>query len=212
MVKLDYGYFLQAFKKFCEYIDQNKEYLTELDSAIGDGDHGINMERGCQTALKKIDGLNSEFPSDLFKNISMAMLSSVGGASGPLYGTIFMKLSAALSGKKEVSLKDLEGSLESALNGIKAIGKAQVGDKTMVDVWEPVVMELKKKLDTDDIKNLPESIIALAEDSMKKTIPLVARKGRASYLGERSANHQDPGATSSYLFFKALFEAMPTEK
>lgn len=211
MIELDYGYFVEAFKRFCKYIEQNKEYLTELDSAIGDGDHGINMERGCQTALKRIDSLNSELPSDLFKTISLAMLSSVGGASGPLYGTVFMKLSASLSGKKKISLKELEEALENALNGIKAIGKAQIGDKTMVDVWEPVVMELKKKLNTGHVENLSEDLIALAEDSMKKTIPMVARKGRASYLGERSANHQDPGATSSYLFFKALFEALPKE-
>lgn len=211
MLSSGYGYFMKAFKRFSKYIEQNKEYLTELDSAIGDGDHGINMEKGCQAALKKIEGINSEFPSDLLKNISMVLLSTVGGASGPLYGTIFMKLSLSLSGKKEISFEDLEKALKNALDGIKALGKAQIGDKTMVDVWEPVVTEFKKRLDSGNLKNLPQGLIAVAEDSMKATIPLVAHKGRASYLGERSANHQDPGATSSYLFFKALFEKMPAE-
>ncbi len=203
---LDINYFIAFFRKFNEYIQDNKDYLTELDSAIGDADHGINMSKGCKTALQKIENSNFSSISDLLKTISMALMSSVGGASGPLYGTIFMKMSVSLN-KPNVDIKSLSSALQNALNGIKFLGKAEFGDKTMVDVWEPVVNEftilVEKNANILDIKN---KIISLAEEAMKNTIPLIAKKGRASYLGPRSANHQDPGATSSYYFFKALFE------
>ncbi len=203
---LDINYFISFFRKFNEYIQDNKDYLTELDSAIGDADHGINMSKGCKTALQKIENSNFSSISDLLKTISMALMSSVGGASGPLYGTIFMKMSVSLN-KPNVDIKSLSSALQNALNGIKFLGKAEFGDKTMVDVWEPVVNEftilVEKNANILDIKN---KIISLAEEAMKNTIPLIAKKGRASYLGPRSANHQDPGATSSYYFFKALFE------
>jgi dihydroxyacetone kinase-like protein len=201
---LDEEYFSKVFVRFAKYISENKEYLTELDSAIGDGDHGINMDKGCKNALEKIENLKLATPSEFFRTISMAILSSVGGASGPLYGTIFMKISATLSGKTNVTIEDLEEALQNALNAIKVLGKAEVGDKTMIDVWEPVVNKFKESLVNKN--SLSEDLIKTAKESMERTIPLVARRGRASYLGERSANHQDPGATSSYLFFKALFE------
>ncbi len=203
---LDINYFINFFRKFNEYIQENKDYLTELDSAIGDADHGINMSKGCKMALQKIENSSFSSISDLFKAISMALMSSVGGASGPLYGTIFMKMSVSLN-KTNVDIKSLSSALQNALNGIKFLGKAEFGDKTMVDVWEPVVNEfttlVEKNANTLDIKN---KVISLAEEAIKNTIPLIAKKGRASYLGPRSANHQDPGATSSYYFFKALFE------
>lgn len=201
---LDEEYFSKVFVRFAKYISENKEYLTELDSAIGDGDHGINMDKGCKNALEKIENLKLATPSEFFRTISMAMLSSVGGASGPLYGTVFMKISATLSGKTNVTIEDLEEALQNALNAIKVLGKAEVGDKTMIDVWEPVVNKFKESLVNKN--SLSEDLIKTAKESMERTIPLVARRGRASYLGGRSANHQDPGATSSYLFFKALFE------
>ncbi len=201
---LDEEYFSKVFVRFAKYISENKEYLTELDSAIGDGDHGINMDKGCKNALEKIENLKLATPSEFFRTISMAILSSVGGASGPLYGTVFMKISATLSGKTNVTIEDLEEALQNALNAIKVLGKAEVGDKTMIDVWEPVVNKFKESLVNKN--SLSEDLIKTAKESMERTIPLVARRGRASYLGERSANHQDPGATSSYLFFKALFE------
>ncbi|MCL0049308.1 dihydroxyacetone kinase subunit DhaL [Dehalococcoidia bacterium] len=201
---LDEEYFSKVFVRFAKYISENKEYLTELDSAIGDGDHGINMDKGCKNALEKIENLKLATPSEFFRTISMAILSSVGGASGPLYGTVFMKISATLSGKTNVTIEDLKEALQNALNAIKVLGKAEVGDKTMIDVWEPVVNKFKESLVNKN--SLSEDLIKTAKESMERTLPLVARRGRASYLGERSANHQDPGATSSYLFFKALFE------
>lgn len=205
---LGIDFFINFFRKFNEYIQENKDYLTELDSAIGDADHGINMSKGCKTTLEKVENSNFNNVSDLLKAISMALMSSVGGASGPLYGTVFMRMAISLN-RTDIDFKDLSSALQNALNGIKSLGKAEVGDKTMVDVWEPVVNEfnalVEKNTDVADIKN---KVILLAKESMENTTPLIAKKGRASYLGPRSANHQDPGATSSYLFFKALFEGL----
>lgn len=205
---LGIDFFINFFRKFNEYIQENKDYLTELDAAIGDADHGINMSKGCKTALEKVENSNFNNVSGLLKAISMALMSSVGGASGPLYGTVFMRMAVSLN-KTDIDFKDLSSALQNALNGIKSLGKAELGDKTMVDVWEPVVNEfnvlVEKNTDAADIKN---KVILLAKESMENTIPLIAKKGRASYLGPRSANHQDPGATSSYLFFKALFEGL----
>ncbi len=139
---IDKEFFINFFKTFSQYIFENKEYLTELDSAIGDADHGINMSKGCKTALEKIENTNFKNVSDLLKVISMALMSSIGGASGPLYSTIFMKMAISLSNKENIDCKDLVKSLGIALEGIKLLGKANKGDKTMIDVWEPVVTEL----------------------------------------------------------------------
>ncbi len=205
---LDKQFFVNFIEKFNQYIQENKDYLTELDSAIGDADHGINMSKGCKAAIEKIEKSNFNSVSEMLKAVSMALMSSVGGASGPLYGTVFMKMAFTLN-KENIDLKDLSNALINALNGIKSLGKAQLKDKTMVDVWEPVVNEFRSLIDKSkplsDIKN---RMIALAKNSMESTIPLMAKKGRASYLGERSIGHQDPGATSSYFFFKALFESL----
>jgi dihydroxyacetone kinase-like protein len=204
---LDQKFFINFFKKFSEYIFDNKEYLTELDSAIGDADHGINMSKGCKVALEKIEGSTFNSISDMLKAISMALMSSVGGASGPLYSTIFMKMSISFNNKDNPDFNDLVTALTNALNGIKALGKANLGDKTMIDVWEPVVKELNSIVSKNEsIVNEKDRLIVIAKESMNQTIPLLAKKGRASYLGQRSIGHQDPGATSSYLFFKALLE------
>ena len=200
-------FFINFFEKFSEYIFENKEYLTELDSAIGDADHGINMSKGCKIALEKIKNSNFNSAADFFKTISMALMSSVGGASGPLYSTIFMKMAISLSGKEDVEYKDLAKALTNALEGIKSLGKANVGDKTMVDVWEPVVNKVNSIIEKNEsIVDEKDKLVSVAEQSMEETIPMLAKKGRASYLGDRSIGHQDPGATSSYFFFKALFE------
>jgi|UniRef100_A0A832EXI1 dihydroxyacetone kinase-like protein len=204
---LDQKFFINFFKKFSEYIFDNKEYLTELDSAIGDADHGINMSKGCKVALEKIEASTFNSISDMLKAISMALMSSVGGASGPLYSTIFMKMSISFNNKDNPDFNDLVTALTNALNGIKALGKANLGDKTMIDVWEPVVKELNSIVSKNEsIVNEKDRLIVIAKESMNQTIPLLAKKGRASYLGQRSIGHQDPGATSSYLFFKALLE------
>jgi len=203
-------YFLRFMEIFAKHLAENKDYLTQLDAAIGDGDHGINMDRGAKMALQRLSDTNPSTPSAVLRTIGMALLSSVGGAAGPLYGTAFMKMSIALGNKEEIDDKELVKALEQALLGIKGLGKAQVGEKTMVDVWEPVVTFLKEEIinGNKELKDVCNELVLLAEERMKATIPMQARKGRASYLGERSIGHQDPGATSSYLFFKSLCEAL----
>lgn len=197
-------------EKTAQYMQDNKELLTELDSAIGDADHGFNMERGFNKVLGKIGELKqSQDISSLLKNTGMTLISSIGGASGPLYGTFFLQAGLVLKDKKELTLEDLKTSLESGLKGIKSRGRASAGEKTMVDVLEPVVTSLetsiKAKLDTNQaLANMVDE----AEKGMKSTVNMIARKGRASYLGDRSIGHQDPGATSSYLILKALKESI----
>jgi len=209
-MEYDVKYFDRFVKIFAKYLAENKEYLTQLDAAIGDGDHGINMDRGARTALERLGTMNPKTPRELLRIVGMALLSSVGGAAGPLYGTVFMKMSMTIGNKEKIDDKGLVKALENALIGIKTLGKAEVGEKTMVDVWEPVVEFLKGKVlnEENEISEICREIIKLAEERMKATIPMQAKKGRASYLGERSIGHQDPGATSSYLFFKSLCEAL----
>jgi dihydroxyacetone kinase-like protein len=185
-------------------IADNKDYLTQLDSAIGDADHGANMDRGFKAALAKLPTVADKDIGTLFKSIGMTLVQTVGGAGGPLYGTFFMQAGTTTANKMELTVGDWSASLEAALNGVVARGKAQLGDKTMVDALTPALNALKQAVaDGVDQSEALRRSAAAAEQGMKDTIPLVARKGRASYLGERSAGHQDPGATSSYLLLKA---------
>ncbi len=187
-------------KAYSDVIVENKEYLTDLDSAIGDADHGINMYRGFQAVLTKLPTVEDKDIGTILKTVGMSLLSTVGGAAGPLYSTVFIQAGMKLKGKMELSLSDWAVALEAATNGVVNLGKAALNDKTMVDALTPAVQALndavKQGLSMDEA--LKKSAKA-AEEGMKATIPLVARKGRASYLGERSAGHQDPGATSSFL-------------
>lgn len=188
---------------FNDEIQKNKEYLTDLDQAIGDGDHGINMARGFQEVATKINSTDYQDLATLFKDVSMTLLSKVGGASGPLYGTCFMKLSMALKNKSEASETELIEALHSALDGIKMRGKAQVGDKTMIDVWEPVLESLKT-----NSQGFNEALTQFAKEKMEETKEIEAKKGRAAYLGKRSVGHIDPGSASSYFFFSTLAQIL----
>jgi phosphoenolpyruvate---glycerone phosphotransferase subunit DhaL len=185
-------------------IATNSRMLTELDTAIGDGDHGENMMRGFKAVEKKLE--TGPPPADLaglFKLVGMALLSSVGGAAGPLYGGFFLALSKDCAGKKDLSKAELGRMLAEGLADIQRRGKAQLGDKTMVDALAPALEAFRLSPDG----NLAAALGAAAEQarqSAEATIPLQARKGRASYLGERSIGHQDPGATSSWLLLQAL--------
>lgn len=184
----------------------NKRYLTELDAAIGDADHGINMDRGFKKVMTQLPSVADNDIGSILKTTGMALISSVGGAGGPLYGTLFMRAGMVSSGKHELNEQDLLELLESAVDGVIQRGKARLGDKTMVDALVPAVEAYKQFVEAggnDTLEGLQQAVAA-AEQGMKDTIPLVARKGRASYLGERSAGHQDPGATSSYMILKAL--------
>ena len=195
---------LEWIKLCVKVINENKDYLVQLDAAIGDADHGANMDRGFQAILNKMPEISDKDIGTIFKTCGMTLLSTVGGAGGPLYGTFFLQAGMKTAGKMELSLEDWTNALEAALSGVVMRGKAELGDKTMVDALTPAVNALKQAAE----KKLPiGKALALsaeaANQGMVGTIPLVARKGRASYLGERSAGHQDPGATSTHMLLKA---------
>ncbi len=183
---------------------ENKQYLTQLDSAIGDADHGINMDRGFTTVKADLEKNNPPDLSAILKAVGMALIRSVGGAAGPLYGTFFLRASNACTDKTELDAANVVALFEAGLEGIIQRGKAELNDKTMVDAQRPALEAMKQALaEGADLKTILQKGTAAAEEGMKNTIPLQARKGRASYLGERSIGHQDPGATSSYLMIKA---------
>jgi len=186
-------------RRFAAAVAEHREELTRLDSAIGDADHGTNMHRGMRKALERLDGLQDADAGALFKAVGMALVSSVGGAAGPLYGTFFLQMGNAAAGKTELEQADWAAAIQAGVDGVKARGKAEAGDKTMLDALIPAAEALQRGA------TLAEAADA-AEQGMKATIPMVARKGRASYLGERSAGHQDPGATSSWLLIKSATE------
>jgi len=191
---------IEWMKAFAGLIAENKDYLTQLDSAIGDADHGTNMNRGMQAVLTKLPTVADKDIGTVFKTVGMTLVSTVGGASGPLYGTFFMQMGTVTANKLELTLKDWADALEAAINGVVMRGKAQVGDKTMVDALTPALAALKEaNVNGDSISVALQKSVEAAAKGRDDTIPLVARKGRASYLGERSAGHQDPGATSSHL-------------
>jgi len=194
---------------YASTIAENKGYLTELDSAIGDADHGSNMNRGMNAVVEKIGDDPGDDIGGLLKTVGMTLVSKVGGAGGPLYGTLFMQMGAASAGKSELSVEDWSAALQAALTGVKARGKAEPGDKTMIDALTPAAEALSKAAaESTSFTDALKAAESAAEEGMKATIPLVARKGRASYLGERSAGHQDPGATSTYLLMKTASEVL----
>ncbi|MTG90368.1 dihydroxyacetone kinase subunit L [Cellulosimicrobium sp. BIT-GX5] len=195
-----------------ERITAARDELTELDRQIGDGDHGENLDRGFRAVVAKLDGSASgEQPpaqiGDVLKLVATTLMSSVGGASGPLYGTAYLR-AAKVTGLAELDAQGVVALLEGALEGITARGKAQVGEKTMVDAWQPAVDAAEAAANGGAS---PADVLAAAADAARAgagaTVPLVATKGRASYLGERSAGHQDPGATSTAILLEAARDA-----
>ena len=198
--------------EFIKYIGteiiKNKQLLTELDQAIGDGDHGINMARGFEATIVKIESLpDTADISTVFKTVGMALISNVGGASGPLYGTAFLRAAGVSQGKDIIDVDLAEQIINAAVNGIKERGKAVAGEKTMLDVLVPIhevfIKGREQQLSMQDA--LAEAVVA-AKAGIEYTKTIVATKGRASYLGERSLGHQDPGATSTYIILQAIFD------
>jgi len=196
-------------------IEENAAALTRLDAAIGDGDHGTNMNRGFRAVLQRLDGLEAADFGSVFKAVGMALIGKVGGASGPLYGSFYLAVGKGLGEAEEVEeVEEVEdGALAAALRagyeGVVARGKAQLEDKTMLDAWHPALEALDAALaGGSELGAALDQAERAAEAGMKATIPLVARKGRASYLGERSRDHQDPGATSTHLLVKALADVV----
>lgn len=206
------GEVLEYLRRAAELLHQNKEYLTELDSAIGDADHGINMDRGFQTILKKLPTVEDKDVGTILKTAGMALVSSVGGAAGPLYGTALMQAGTALAGKYELTAGDLVTALDAALSGVMMRGKSKPGEKTMIEALAPALAAMREALAGGaSTQQMLERATAAAEQGMKSTIPMLALKGRASYLGERSIGHQDPGATSSYLLIRLMSEMASKE-
>jgi phosphoenolpyruvate---glycerone phosphotransferase subunit DhaL len=196
-------------ERYAGHIAEQKDYLTQLDAAIGDADHGANMDRGFKAVLaKKAD----QPPTDIgafLKLVSMTLISTVGGASGPLYGTFFLQASSMATGKTELTPSEFAAVLEKGLAGIVLRGKAAIGDKTMVDALQPAIKAYKRSVDAGEpLKAAFAAAVAAGEEGLNSTIPLVARKGRASYLGERSAGHADPGATSTVLLVRSAAESL----
>jgi dihydroxyacetone kinase-like protein len=196
---------LEWMTEFADSMHEHREELVRLDTAIGDGDHGTNMDRGMRTALLKLAAAEQADAGAVLKTVAMALVSTVGGAAGPLYGTFFLQLGTALAGNNEVDVSEYAAAWRKAVQGVQARGKAELGDKTMVDALLPAVEALEQASSLDD--GLRAAADA-AERGMRETIPLVARKGRASYLGERSAGHQDPGATSTYYLCQTAAQAL----
>ncbi len=180
---------------------ENRELLTDLDIAIGDGDHGINMSRGSEEVLKKLEGgIADKDVGALLKSVGMTLVSTVGGASGPLYGTALMKAGAVVAGKDVLDADDALAMFEAAIEGIKMRGKSGSGEKTMLDALIPAFEAFKAHIDQ------PAVIVSAAQAGVEYTKTIVATKGRASYLGERSLGHQDPGARSSLIILQAVIE------
>jgi dihydroxyacetone kinase-like protein len=212
-MSVGYDDVLRWVRRFAAEVEANKEYLTQLDAAVGDADHGINMQRGMVAVVAKLDTEAGEQDvGALLKTVGMTLVSTVGGAGGPLYGTLFLRMGAAVSGKDELSPDDWAVALEAGIAGVQDRGKAEAGDKTMLDALVPGRDALEAALGGGaTFADALRRSAAAAEQGMKDTIPLVARKGRASYLGERSAGHQDPGATSSHLLLEAAAETWAKE-
>jgi phosphoenolpyruvate---glycerone phosphotransferase subunit DhaL len=211
-VAVPYAQVLGWVEAFSSTVAENKEYLTRLDSAIGDADHGINMDRGMKAVSAKLDGFEGDDIGALLKTVGMTLVSTVGGAGGPLYGTLFLQMGVATAGKSELEPEDWAEALDAAVKGVQMRGKAEPGDKTMIDALIPARDAFSAALaEGVSFEEALRRSAAAAEKGMTATIPLVAKKGRASYLGERSAGHQDPGATSSQLLVKTAADTWAPE-
>ena len=199
---------LQALETMCETIENEKEYLSELDGAIGDGDHGVNMAKCFREVKKKLAESSAEDVGALFKDVGMVVLNSVGGAMGALYGTFFLKLSQESTGKSEVSLSDLVAMLQTGEQGILDIGKAKLGDKTLIDTLSPAIRAIESaEKEGKSLTGALADFEQAAKQGMASTTNMLAKMGRSSRLGERTIGHQDAGATSCYFILRSLASA-----
>ncbi|WGE75666.1 dihydroxyacetone kinase subunit DhaL [Actinobacillus equuli] len=199
---------LQWLENCNQVMTEQRDFLTQSDTEIGDGDHGLNMQRGFSKALEKVATVSDKDIGTILKTVGMTLLSQVGGASGPLYGTLFIKGSQVANGKEQLTFEELISIFKAGVEGIVARGRAELGDKTMCDVWLPLLDELAQADHTQPEAVLLDQVVEKAKNFANATVPMVAKKGRAGYLGERSIGHADPGATSSYYLIKALAEAV----
>ena len=200
---------VEILQAIAQRMEKEKEVLTELDNAIGDGDHGINLARGFAAVEQKLPTLADKDLGAILKGVGMALVSNVGGASGPLYGTAFMKAGGALKGETETDDEKFVAAFEAAVEGIKMRGKAHEGEKTMLDAQCPALKALKESLAAGkDIKAAMADAVEAAKKGVAYTKTIIATKGRASYLGERSIGHEDPGAVSSLMMLEEISQAL----
>jgi len=195
---------IEVIEKIASKIEENKLFLTELDNPIGDSDHGINLARGFSEVIKKLDTLKDKDIATILKTTGMTLVSTVGGASGPLYGTAFMYAGNVVTGKEEIDINDFVKMLEAAIDGIQKRGKAVKGEKTMLDAMMPSLDAIKENI--SDTKIAFAKGVEAAKEGVEYTKTIVATKGRASYVGERSIGHQDPGATSYTILLETISE------
>ncbi|MCL2190998.1 MAG: dihydroxyacetone kinase subunit DhaL [Treponema sp.] len=194
-------------------MEEQKLYLSDLDQAIGDGDHGFNMARGFGAVLQKLKETPGTDMGDLLKTVAMALISNVGGAAGPLYGSMFLKASTAAKGLTEIDLHGFVPLFKEGVLAIQSRGNAEPGDKTMIDVLLPAAESLERDCAAGlSARNAFANAERVAADCLEKTKDIVAKKGRASYLGERSIGHVDPGAASSYLMIRTICNSLLKEE
>jgi dihydroxyacetone kinase-like protein len=182
---------------FADAVIAKKEFLSDLDTPIGDGDHGFNMARGLAAVKEALEATPPQTLTDVFKTVAMQLLSKVGGASGPLYSSAFLAMIKAIDNKETLTNEEVADMLQAGLDSVKMRGKAEVGEKTMIDLWTPAIIALREG-------QLNDSVI---DQLVEATAPIKATKGRASYLGDRSIGHIDPGSYSSGIFFKAMLQS-----
>ncbi len=202
---------VKCLELIADAIHEQRQYLTDLDAAIGDGDHGINMDRGFSTVRARLESSSEKNIGAVLKLVGSTLVSTVGGASGPLYGTAFLRAGTALEGKESLTLDDVCAAMDAAVGGVMQRGKASTNEKTMLDALVPAQLALHKAMAGGASIALALSRAAdAAEAGVKATIPMLATKGRASYLGERSIGHPDPGATSTALMLRTVANALAT--
>ncbi|MEH6452185.1 MAG: dihydroxyacetone kinase subunit DhaL [Psychromonas sp.] len=201
------NHIVQWLLKAADLFEEQQDFLTDLDREIGDADHGLNMNRGFRKVKDKLPSVADADIGNILKTTGMTLLSSIGGASGPLNSSFFIRGATSVMAKEQLNLEELTQMLQNGLEGIVQRGKAESGDKTMVDTWFGIINSLAKHQQSTMQVALDAALVE-ANLAMKSTIPMQARKGRASYLGERSIGHQDPGATSAFLLFSALRDSI----
>jgi len=204
------NYFYEVIEKIANLIEEKREYLTELDAAIGDADHGFNMSIGFREVLKKMPEWKDKDIKGFFRSVGMTLLGKVGGASGPLYGSFFMKFGEPAAGKNEVTFQELFEMFTQAVQAVEQRGKATVGEKTMVDALRPALNAFQQAMEQKlEAKQVMEAFVDAARQGAKSTIDMIATKGRAMRLGERSRGHLDPGATSATMILEVFLECFP---
>ncbi len=209
---LNKSYFIETLKKLAAMAEENRDHLSKLDSDIGDGDHGINLTIGFREVEKQLPQLSESVTdiAELMKKVGMILLSKVGGASGPLYGSFFMKMATHIIGKQEVTFKEFCQMYQDGVEAVQMRGKAELNDKTMLDALIPGLAILKDYQEGDDPINTLENCVNEMKLGSDKTIPLMAKKGRALRLGERAVGHRDPGSESAWMIMNVFLQQLKT--